>query len=514
MTPEQMASIFDAFTQADGSTTRRFGGTGLGLTISRQLIEIMGGEIGVESEQGKGSTFWFTICLKPSSDQEIPLLNVHKELSGHRVLIVDDNRTNRTILNHQVATWGMSNESAIDGKRAIELLRREQENGTPFDIVITDMAMPEMDGLQFAQTVKDDDHLHKTAVIMLSSVADVLEPAALEQAGISVCLTKPVRRSHLYNAIISIIAKEHAVQKSQVQPNNGLTSSRQFAGRILLVEDNLVNQEVSCAMLESLGCDVEIAQDGKEAVEATQRKQYDAIFMDGQMPVMDGYEATRLIRQAEAASTGKSKPRHTPIIALTAHAMEGDREVCLDAGMDDYLPKPFDRRQLEGVLQRWIVKRGVRVGEKSTRRKPASPKVLSEAVPSSSEAHDTPQKPGGRAISLDPKVLEGIRSLQQPNAPDLLKKMINLYLDDSVKKLRELRTAVEAREAVNVHRIAHSLKSASANLGATTLSSLFKEMEMMGKSNEIGNAIQLLSLIAAEYKNVKGELALHIGAED
>jgi two-component system sensor histidine kinase/response regulator len=350
ISPETQEVIFSRFSQADDSMTRRYGGTGLGLTISKLLSELMGGGIGVESMPGEGSIFWFIVRLKRrhAMANDSPHRTV---LEGQRVLIVDDNATNREILMNQVSAWGMRGDAAAGGPAALGLLRAAGDD--PYRIVILDMRMPEMDGMQLAQAIKGDPATADAHLIMLSSLTCFGEGEKSRSAGIEACLNKPVRQSRLLTCLLEVMR----VPTEEVD-KRALGSAREdalrFDARILLVEDVPVNQELGRIMLEDLGCCVDTAWNGREALEAIEREVYDIVLMDCQMPEMDGYEATRKVRERETVAAGSERPGHQVIVALTAHAMQGDRQACLDAGMDDYLSKPFSTVQLSDVLSRWL----------------------------------------------------------------------------------------------------------------------------------------------------------------
>ena len=348
ISPERQAEVFRHFEQADGSTTREFGGTGLGLAIARELVELMGGQIGVRSTLGEGSTFWFAVPLEQPDNPRRPLV-APEALSGRRVLIVDDHDTNRTILESQVASWAMRPSCASSGLKGLDMLREGSERDDPFALVLLDMQMPEMDGLDVAEAIRADRSFGQPSLLLLTS-AFVPPERTASTLGIAVCLEKPVRRSRLYNAMLSCVTTP--VASASVVPEAPDTETP-LRGRILVAEDNEVNQAVANMMLSDVGCDVDVAVNGQEAVERSSANHYDLILMDCQMPELDGYEATRAIRQQERSGSGTV---HTPIIALTAHAMTGDREKCLAAGMDGHLSKPFTKHQLEEVLKHWLPK--------------------------------------------------------------------------------------------------------------------------------------------------------------
>ena len=351
--PERRDRLFQPFSQVDSSTSRKYGGTGLGLAISKRLVEMMGGTIDVESEPGKGSTFWFTVRLeKRRTVAQDTLLRSHANLQGLRVLVIDDNATNRTILHHYCTTWGMRCESAENGPQGLTLLYTAVEQGDPYDLVLLDLCLPGMDGIQIARAIRVTRDLATLKLILLTSVGLQEEARRVRDAGINAYLTKPVRPSHLFDCVISVMASTSTLQ----QPEPTLRASLQPAGSmsppslplILVAEDNVVNQKLAVRLLEKLGYRADVVANGLEALEALSRIAYAAVLMDCQMPEMDGFAATRTIRMRER-TTGM----HLPIIAMTANAMQGDKERCLEAGMDDYIAKPVKLEILKATLERW-----------------------------------------------------------------------------------------------------------------------------------------------------------------
>ena len=356
---DKVGTLFQKFTQADSSTTRRYGGTGLGLAISKQLIELMGGSIGVSSQVGQGSTFWFRLPL-PLDAQPAPLPVT--ELRGLRVLIVDDIEVNRRVVHEQITGWGMRNGSFAGGEEALDALRAAKEAGDPYQVAIVDYQMPTMDGATLAATIKADPRIKDTVVVMLSSIGNWSEVRRLEGASIDACLVKPVRNSQLLNTLVNTWSRqvERSTQEralAQLQQATAQPPRPSFAGRfsglsvrVLVVEDNVVNQKVAARLLERLGLRADVAANGKEAVHMLDLLPYDLVFMDCQMPEMNGYEATREIRRIENGTS-----RRVKIVAMTAEATTTCQEQCLQAGMDGFVSKPVKLEDLVEVIRNWVL---------------------------------------------------------------------------------------------------------------------------------------------------------------
>jgi two-component system, sensor histidine kinase and response regulator len=460
-----LAHLFQPFMQADVSTTRRFGGTGLGLAISKHLVEIMGGTIAVDSLEGKGSTFSFTLPLGRGTVDEITRPHRLMSLRGTRVLIVDDNPTNRRLVRHNIDAWSMVSAEASGGDEALEMMRGAAEAGEPYDLVITDMVMPKINGVVLARLIKCDKALSDARIIVLTSMANRLDPGTMRVVGIDACLTKPVKQSALFDVIAETLrgsvpellplpASAPRAPAAELRPNV----------RVLVAEDNAVNQKVAVRQLQKLGYAADTAGNGIEAVESVMRGRYDLVLMDCQMPEMDGFDATREIRRLE-------RDRRTPIVALTANALEGDRERCIAVGMDDYLSKPVIEAELSAMLVRWIPVAAV----------PATTTVLDEPT------------------------LDRLRELAG-GSNEVIEEIAVLYVRDAPSRLGAIDAAVTGGDAKALAMAAHAFKSSSGNIGALRMQELCGALELLGNSGVVEGAEVLARDLGDEYARVKEAL--------
>ena len=484
MTEEQQGRLFQSFSQADTSTTRRYGGTGLGLAISKQLVELMGGRIDVRSEPGSGSTFFFTLpFVRQAAPGERPLPVA--DLRGLRALIVDDNATNRRILREQLSSWEMENDEAEDGQRAIEMMGTAAGEGRPYDLAILDMQMPGMDGMQLARRARADGATAGTRLILLTSMGYRGEGDEARRSGIEAYLTKPVRQAELRDVISTVMGTPAAREESALITRHTIRErGPRSSPRLLLAEDNPVNQKVAVRMLEKLGYRVDVTDDGREALEALPKADYAAVLMDVQMPVVDGYEATAEIRRRESEA---GDDRRVPIIAMTANAMQGDRDKAISVGMDDYLAKPVRQDKLAEVLSRWVSRKPGRETRPDTENGAA-------AVP---DAQEPP---------LDEAVLAGLRDLQSEGDPDILEELAGMFLGDAPGRIEEIRASLQGGDPGGVERAAHTLKGGAGNMGATRMSRLAADLQEAGRGGDLSDAPRLLRELEDELGRVRGAL--------
>ena len=350
ISPEVRESIFESFVQADGTTTRKYGGTGLGLTICRQLCNLMGGEIHAEGMPGRGSIFRFTVSLNKAAGIRDPLSFYHPSLQGARVLVIDNDGAGRKEINQPLISWGMQCDCAVDAYTGLEMLREANMRGHLYDIAILAMRLPGMTGMELAEVIRSDSAMAGMHLFILAPAGNPVDKQAMHEAGIFSCLGKPVRQHELYARLVDAMSTINF--EPETTPADPSSPEHTAAARkvVLLAEDNPINQEVAKDMLEILGCNVDLANNGMEVLQAVSGKSYDLILMDCQMPVLDGYEATNLIREREISC----KIDRVPIVAVTGLAMSGDRDACLRSGMDDYLSKPFTLKELRAVLKKWL----------------------------------------------------------------------------------------------------------------------------------------------------------------
>jgi signal transduction histidine kinase/CheY-like chemotaxis protein/HPt (histidine-containing phosphotransfer) domain-containing protein len=494
---EDRERIFGVFTQVDGSMDRRFGGTGLGLAISKQLVELMGGEIDFEGRPEGGSRFWFTVPAEVIDFEGAGDANL--SMGDARILVVDDNATNRRIVCQHLGSWGCVVGMAEDAPQALTELRRAATRGEPYELVILDMMMPGMTGLELAAHIRRESDIDDARLVMLTSVGLSLAPHEQDELQIDAQLSKPVRRRELRRVLTGAVgAPVEAGQQADGEPvQASLDGQRSWEPSVLLAEDNPVNQEVATAMLEDIGCHVTVVDNGQLAVDAVERERYDIVLMDCQMPELDGFGATRQIREREAQGSS-SRPR-LPIVAVTAHAMDGDRERCIEAGMDDHLTKPFSRANLVEMVERWATQPGFDPAEDPTEEQMD---VTAEAA--------TEDEGGQGAGALDPAALDQLASIPGAEDSGLVARVITLYLETSYPIGAVIREAAERGDAKELSSSAHRLKSSSAEVGGMQLSELCKTLEVKGRTNDLEGAIELAADLERELERVREALEARI----
>ncbi len=469
---EKHASIFNAFTQADSTTTRKFGGTGLGLSICRKLVGLMDGKLGLLSREGVGSEFWFTLPLSKQNTGQSGYTG--GTLDGVRILAVDDNSTNRRLLSLLLESWNTSFDTAPDGFTAHMKLREAAEQGNPFSIAILDMQMPGMDGEELGRRILQDPELPRPKLVMMSSMGVRGDGNRLSQMGFSAYLMKPVKQSQLFDCLVMVNGRADPEKGPRsLVTRHSIDEERKKALRILVAEDNPVNQKVAMRILEKLGYASDLAGDGMEAVEKIRQTPYDIVFMDCQMPGMDGYEASKLIR----SEAGRPANPSLAIIAMTANAMKGDRELCLKAGMDDYVAKPVTPDALSVVLERWIGRIVHR--------------------PSTPDAE-------GRARR---DVLNIARLVEDFDGDmDAVREVIRLFLGSSDECMTNLAGSVSRNEPDKVRALAHTIKGSALNVGAEVVAEAAARLENQARRGDLANAEALLTVLDQEYNRLLGEI--------
>ncbi|ETR67951.1 MAG: Multi-sensor hybrid histidine kinase [Candidatus Magnetoglobus multicellularis str. Araruama] len=458
--------LFQSFSQVDASTTRKYGGSGLGLKISKYLVEMMDGEINVSSEKDKGSTFWFTIKLfKQNEEKDLIFDEVNKIIKNHKILIVDDNHTNLLVFGKYIKQLGCQFQTATSGIAALSMMKDAQKSGNPFSMALIDMQMPEMDGEELGVIIKNNTELKSTILIMITSMGNHLDKENKMNIGFASYLNKPIKKKQLFKSLLESLGKP----VNQLYP----TSTESVKGNkkdinILLVEDNVVNRIVATNLLENLGYQIDSAENGIKALEAVNQKEYDLIFMDIQMPEMDGFEATKRIRNIE-----KDK-KHSIIVAITAHAMRGDQEKCLLSGMDDYISKPVKKAALENLFNKYFM------------------------LNKTDKISKTDENTNSRTDIFDKEyITESIGGSIEEQTD-----FIQIFINELTEQTLLLKSAVEEKNFEQVQKLAHRIKGSSGDINAKKVHEISAILEKKAKNKDSSQVSQQWCLLLKESDNL------------
>lgn len=481
---DRQHQLFNKFTQADASTTRKYGGTGLGLAISKELVKMMGGDIGVNSKTGDGSEFWFTARFTKQHtkiNQDGPKV---KSICGTHILIVDDNATTRDVLKTQCNAWGLTAEEAPDGPAALQTIYRARDEGKPIKIALVDLHMPGMDGLTFSSAVSVDETLKDIQLILMISMGKRMDAMRLDETGIAACITKPVRTSELLNCLDALISGMPFPQ--QLPPEIDLYAVQEIKNnhtRILVAEDNITNQKVALGVLSKLGIRADAVNNGVEALKALELIAYDLVLMDIQMPEMDGLKTTRIIRDSN--STVRSHV--LPIIAMTASAMKGDRLRCVEAGMNDFVTKPIDHDALVDILKKWLPKDCLNVNEKNW-------------LPPEKPLHENQTR-------KEPSIFDPSDLMHRMmNDKGLVKIIIDSFLENTLKEIDSLKACLEANNRGESSRLSHMLKGSAANISGKALSAVAETMEKLCNKGELEKASSYMAQLYVQFEILREAL--------